>query len=78
MLQIYIKAYFWSFFFMNRLAPYILLLLVTKFLQALGVFISYDVLKLVHLVIFVFIIKAGYVRLKYFEGSMTHLQRKWK
>ncbi|XP_071488733.1 proton-coupled zinc antiporter SLC30A5-like [Diadema antillarum] len=43
----------------ERLAPYIILLLVTKCLQALGIFISYDVLKLVHLVIFVFIIKAG-------------------
>ncbi|XP_063955956.1 proton-coupled zinc antiporter SLC30A5-like [Lytechinus pictus] len=43
----------------ERLAPYIILLVVTKCLQALGIFISYDVLKLVHLVIFVFIIRSG-------------------
>lgn len=43
----------------TSLAPFILLLLVTKTLRSLGIFLIYDLLKSVHLVIFVFIIKAG-------------------
>ncbi|XP_033634104.1 zinc transporter 5-like [Asterias rubens] len=43
----------------RRLVPYIALLVVTKCLRALGLFLAYDVLKVVHLIIFVFLIKAG-------------------
>ena len=41
-----------------RLIPYISLLVVSKFLRAFGLFLSYDLLKLIHVVQFLFIIKA--------------------
>ncbi|XP_034296932.1 proton-coupled zinc antiporter SLC30A5 [Pantherophis guttatus] len=42
-----------------RLTKYIVLLCLTKFLKALGLFESYDLLKVVHLVQFIFIVKLG-------------------
>uniref|UniRef100_A0AAR2JFJ1 Zinc transporter n=1 Tax=Pygocentrus nattereri TaxID=42514 RepID=A0AAR2JFJ1_PYGNA len=42
-----------------RLTRYIVLLLLTKMLKALGIFESYDLLKVVHIVQFVFILKLG-------------------
>ncbi|KAM6469526.1 proton-coupled zinc antiporter SLC30A5 [Liasis olivaceus] len=42
-----------------RLTKYIVLLCFTKFLKALGLFESYDLLKVVHLVQFIFIVKLG-------------------
>ncbi|XP_070543256.1 proton-coupled zinc antiporter SLC30A5-like [Ptychodera flava] len=42
-----------------RLAPYVLLLVIAKFLRAFGIFLSYDTLKLVHVVPFLFLVKAG-------------------
>ncbi|KAK9408498.1 Solute carrier family 30 member 5 [Crotalus adamanteus] len=42
-----------------RLTKYIVLLCLTKFLKALGLFESYDLLKVVHLVQFIFIVKFG-------------------
>lgn len=44
-----------------RLTRYIVLLVVTKVLKALGIFESYDILKVVHIVQFIFILKLGYV-----------------
>uniref|UniRef100_A0A8C7DS38 Zinc transporter n=1 Tax=Naja naja TaxID=35670 RepID=A0A8C7DS38_NAJNA len=41
------------------LTKYIVLLCLTKFLKALGLFESYDLLKVVHLVQFIFIVKLG-------------------
>ncbi|KAI4816410.1 hypothetical protein KUCAC02_008737 [Chaenocephalus aceratus] len=38
---------------------YIVLLIVTKVLKALGIFESYDILKVVHIVQFIFILKLG-------------------
>uniref|UniRef100_A0A8C7DRY3 Zinc transporter n=1 Tax=Naja naja TaxID=35670 RepID=A0A8C7DRY3_NAJNA len=42
-----------------HLTKYIVLLCLTKFLKALGLFESYDLLKVVHLVQFIFIVKLG-------------------
>ncbi|XP_028661333.1 proton-coupled zinc antiporter SLC30A5 [Erpetoichthys calabaricus] len=42
-----------------RLTRYIILLCITKFLKALGIFESYDLLKVVHIVQFIFILKCG-------------------
>uniref|UniRef100_A0A8C7V6N6 Zinc transporter n=1 Tax=Oncorhynchus mykiss TaxID=8022 RepID=A0A8C7V6N6_ONCMY len=42
-----------------RLTRYIVLLLVSKVLKALGIFESYDLLKVVHIVQFIFILKLG-------------------
>ncbi|KAM4708727.1 proton-coupled zinc antiporter SLC30A5 [Discoglossus pictus] len=43
----------------SRLTRYIVLLCVTKFLKALGIFESYDLLKVVHIVQFIFVLKLG-------------------
>uniref|UniRef100_A0A8C4IAT1 Zinc transporter n=1 Tax=Dicentrarchus labrax TaxID=13489 RepID=A0A8C4IAT1_DICLA len=43
----------------SRLTRYIVLLVVTKVLKALGIFESYDILKVVHIVHFIFILKLG-------------------
>ncbi|KAG7499501.1 zinc transporter 5 [Solea senegalensis] len=43
----------------SRLTRYIVLLVVSKVLKALGIFESYDILKVVHIVQFVFILKLG-------------------
>uniref|UniRef100_A0A3P8WI09 Zinc transporter n=1 Tax=Cynoglossus semilaevis TaxID=244447 RepID=A0A3P8WI09_CYNSE len=43
----------------SRLTRYIILLVISKVLKALGIFESYDVLKVVHIVQFVFILKLG-------------------
>ncbi|XP_071964854.1 proton-coupled zinc antiporter SLC30A5-like [Antedon mediterranea] len=43
----------------RRLTPFIFLLVATKLLRAFGLFIAYDVLKTIHLTLFVFIIKSG-------------------
>uniref|UniRef100_A0A8D1V1K3 Zinc transporter n=1 Tax=Sus scrofa TaxID=9823 RepID=A0A8D1V1K3_PIG len=42
-----------------RLTKYIVLLCFTKFLKAVGLFESYDLLKVVHIVQFIFILKLG-------------------
>lgn len=42
-----------------RLTIYIVLLCITKFLKAVGLFESYDLLKAVHIVQFIFILKLG-------------------
>ncbi|XP_057597938.1 proton-coupled zinc antiporter SLC30A5 isoform X3 [Hippopotamus amphibius kiboko] len=42
-----------------RLTKYIVLLCFTKFLKAVGLFESYDLLKVVHIVQFIFILKFG-------------------
>ncbi|XP_063819437.1 proton-coupled zinc antiporter SLC30A5 [Pseudophryne corroboree] len=43
----------------SRLTRYLVLLCFTKFLKALGIFESYDLLKVVHIVQFIFILKLG-------------------
>ncbi|XP_029431676.1 zinc transporter 5-like isoform X2 [Rhinatrema bivittatum] len=43
----------------SRLTGYIVLLCFTKFLKALGIFESYNLLKVVHIVQFIFILKLG-------------------
>ncbi|XP_074851581.1 proton-coupled zinc antiporter SLC30A5 isoform X2 [Carettochelys insculpta] len=50
-----------------RLTRYIVLLCLTKFLKALGLFESYDLLKVVHLVQFLFLVQLGTLLL--FEHS---------
>ena len=42
-----------------RLVLYISLLVGAKFLRSVGLFLAYDILKLVPVVLFLFIIKAG-------------------
>ena len=42
-----------------RIVVYISLLVVAKFLRSVGLFLAYDILKLVPVVLFLFIIKAG-------------------
>lgn len=53
------KLTFNFFLFLFSLTKYIVLLCLTKFLKALGLFESYDLLKVVHLVQFIFIVKLG-------------------
>uniref|UniRef100_A0A1A8FYQ4 Zinc transporter n=2 Tax=Nothobranchius korthausae TaxID=1143690 RepID=A0A1A8FYQ4_9TELE len=43
----------------SRLSRYIVLLIISKVLKALGIFESYDILKVVHIVQFIFILKLG-------------------
>ncbi|XP_047229263.1 zinc transporter 5 [Girardinichthys multiradiatus] len=43
----------------SRLTRYIALLILSKILKALGIFESYDILKVVHIVQFIFILKLG-------------------
>ncbi|XP_051907058.1 proton-coupled zinc antiporter SLC30A5 [Hippocampus zosterae] len=43
----------------SRLTRYIVLLVISKILKALGIFESYDILKVVHIVQFIFILKLG-------------------
>lgn len=43
----------------SRLTRYIVLLVVSKVLKALGIFEAYDILKVVHIVQFIFILKLG-------------------
>uniref|UniRef100_A0A3Q3CQM0 Zinc transporter n=1 Tax=Haplochromis burtoni TaxID=8153 RepID=A0A3Q3CQM0_HAPBU len=45
----------------SRLTRYIVLLVISKVLKALGIFESYDILKVVHIVQFIFILKLGCV-----------------
>ncbi|XP_067114648.1 proton-coupled zinc antiporter SLC30A5 [Osmerus mordax] len=55
-----------------RLTRYIVLLLIAKVLKALGIFESYDLLKVVHIVQFVFILKLGCaVILLFFQKPFT-------
>ncbi|KAK2166838.1 hypothetical protein NP493_1302g00042 [Ridgeia piscesae] len=46
----------------SRFLPYIALLVAAKFFRSFGVFLSYDLLKLIHVVQFLFLIKAGICR----------------
>ncbi|XP_061149408.1 proton-coupled zinc antiporter SLC30A5 isoform X1 [Syngnathus typhle] len=43
----------------SRLTRYIVLLIISKILKALGIFESYDILKVVHIVQFIFTLKLG-------------------
>lgn len=43
----------------SRLTRYIVLLIISKLLKALGIFESYDILKVVHIVQFIFMLKLG-------------------
>lgn len=55
-----------------RLTRYIVLLLISKVLKALGIFESYDLLKVVHIVQFIFILKLGCaVILVFFQRPFT-------
>lgn len=42
-----------------RLSVYVALLVVSKILKAVGLFIAYDLLKLIPIVVFLFLLKAG-------------------
>lgn len=55
--------WYWNLFLFLffRLTKYIVLLCVTKVLKAVGLFESYDLLKVVHIVQFIFILKLGWV-----------------
>nr|XP_033785751.1 zinc transporter 5 isoform X1 [Geotrypetes seraphini] len=66
----------------SRLSRYIVLLCITKFLKALGVFESYDLLKVVHIVQFIFILKLGSAIFmvlfqKPFSSGKTVTRRQW-
>lgn len=60
-LTIFLLFFFnWMFcFLISRLTRYIVLLYFTKLLKAFGIFESYDLLKVVHIVQFLFILKMG-------------------
>ncbi|XP_018424818.1 PREDICTED: zinc transporter 5 [Nanorana parkeri] len=66
----------------SRLTRYIVLLCFTKFLKALGIFESYDLLKVVHIVQFIFILKLGSAFFmvlfqKPFSSGKTVTRRQW-
>uniref|UniRef100_A0A672NGR6 Zinc transporter n=1 Tax=Sinocyclocheilus grahami TaxID=75366 RepID=A0A672NGR6_SINGR len=69
-------------FLISRLTRYIVLLYFTKLLKAFGIFESYDLLKVVHIVQFLFILKMGCaVILVFFQkpfssGKRIH-KRQW-
>uniref|UniRef100_A0A8C3S8W3 Zinc transporter n=1 Tax=Chelydra serpentina TaxID=8475 RepID=A0A8C3S8W3_CHESE len=65
-----------------RLTRYIVLLCFAKFLKALGLFESYDLLKVVHLVQFIFIVQLGSAFFmvlfqKPFSSGKTVTKRQW-
>lgn len=65
-----------------RLTRYILLLFFTKLLKALGIFESYDLLKVVHIVPFLFILKFGCAMIllffqKPFSSGKIVTKRQW-
>uniref|UniRef100_A0A8C0JA88 Zinc transporter n=1 Tax=Chelonoidis abingdonii TaxID=106734 RepID=A0A8C0JA88_CHEAB len=65
-----------------RLTRYIVLLCFSKFLKALGLFESYDLLKVVHLVQFIFIVQLGCAFFmvlfqKPFSSGKTVTKRQW-
>ncbi|XP_035248089.1 zinc transporter 5 [Anguilla anguilla] len=65
-----------------RLTRYIVLLCVTKLFKALGIFESYDLLKVVHIVQFIFILKLGCSLLlvffqKPFSSGKVITKRQW-
>ncbi|MEE6458466.1 hypothetical protein FKM82_000295 [Ascaphus truei] len=66
----------------SRLTRYIVLLCCTKFLKAVGIFESYDLLKVVHIVQFIFILKLGSAFFtvlfqKPFSSAKTVTRRQW-
>lgn len=52
-----------------RFSKYIVLLCFTKFLKAVGLFESYDLLKAVHTVQFIFILKLGTALFLLFQNN---------
>uniref|UniRef100_A0AAY4CUN0 Zinc transporter n=1 Tax=Denticeps clupeoides TaxID=299321 RepID=A0AAY4CUN0_9TELE len=65
-----------------RLTRYIVLLWVTKLLKALGVFQAYDILKVVHIVQFLFVLKLGCTGVllffqKPFSSGKSVSKRQW-
>ncbi|XP_061554170.1 proton-coupled zinc antiporter SLC30A5 isoform X1 [Phycodurus eques] len=66
----------------SRLTRYIVLLVISKILKALGIFESYDILKVVHIVQFIFILKLGsgvilLVFQKPFSSGKVISKRQW-
>ncbi|XP_014828767.1 PREDICTED: zinc transporter 5 [Poecilia mexicana] len=66
----------------SRLTRYIILLILSKILKALGIFESYDILKVVHIVQFIFILKLGsavilLVFQKPFSSGKAVSKRQW-
>ncbi|XP_077478190.1 proton-coupled zinc antiporter SLC30A5 isoform X2 [Stigmatopora argus] len=66
----------------SRLTRYLVLLIITKILKALGVFESYDILKVVHIVQFIFILKFGSALIllffqKPFSSGKVISKRQW-
>ncbi|XP_014879712.1 proton-coupled zinc antiporter SLC30A5 [Poecilia latipinna] len=66
----------------SRLTRYIVLLILSKILKALGIFESYDILKVVHIVQFIFILKLGsavilLVFQKPFSSGKAVSKRQW-
>lgn len=49
------------FFIYSRTTPYVVALAIAKFLHTFGLFITYEQLKVVHVVQFLFIIRVWYV-----------------
>ncbi|XP_007575903.1 proton-coupled zinc antiporter SLC30A5 [Poecilia formosa] len=66
----------------SRLTRYIVLLILSKILKALGIFESYDILKVVHIVQFIFILKLGSALIllvfqKPFSSGKAVSKRQW-
>lgn len=49
------------FFIYSRTTPYVVALAIAKFLHTFGLFITYEQLKVVHVVQFLFIVRVWYV-----------------
>ena len=52
---------FLSIFIFNRTTPYVIALVVAKFLHTFGLFVTYEQLKVFHVVQFLFIVRLWYV-----------------
>ena len=52
---------FLSIFIFNRTTPYVIALVVAKFLHTFGLYVTYEQLKVVHVVQFLFIVRLWYV-----------------
>ena len=52
---------FLSIFIFNRTTPYVIALVVAKFLHTFGLYVTYEQLKVFHVVQFLFIVRLWYV-----------------
>lgn len=53
-------------FVFYRTTPYVIALVIAKFLHTFGLFVTYEQLKIFHVVQFLFIVRLWYVMFRYY------------